>query len=93
MAPGPVGEDQEKDLWWESFLKRPYLLFIQGVLFILWFSTGSSLGWIRGWGFPGGSVVKNPPANAEDTGSIPDPGRSTCLRAANPWTTTTDPVL
>ena len=22
-------------------------------------------------GFPGGSVVKNPPANAEDTGSIP----------------------
>ena len=27
-------------------------------------------------GFPGGSVVKNPPANAGDTGSIPDPGRS-----------------
>ena len=27
-------------------------------------------------GFPGGSVVKNPPANAEDTGSVPDPGRS-----------------
>ena len=24
-------------------------------------------------GFPGGSVVKNPPANAGDTGSIPDP--------------------
>ena len=23
------------------------------------------------WGFPGGSVVKNPPANAEDMGSIP----------------------
>ena len=22
------------------------------------------------WGFPGGSVVKNPPANAGDTGSI-----------------------
>ena len=29
-----------------------------------------------GQGFPGGSVVKNPPANAGDTGSIPDPGRS-----------------
>ena len=28
------------------------------------------------WGFPGGSVVKNPPANAGDTGSIPDLGRS-----------------
>ena len=26
-------------------------------------------------GFPGGSVVKNPPANAGDTGSIPDQGR------------------
>ena len=25
-------------------------------------------------GFPGGSVVKNPPANAGDTGSIPNPG-------------------
>ena len=31
------------------------------------------------WGFPGGSVVKNPPANAGDTGdvsSIPGLGRS-----------------
>ena len=27
-------------------------------------------------GFPGGSVVKNPPANARDTGAIPDLGRS-----------------
>ena len=27
-------------------------------------------------GFPGGSVVKNPPANAGDTGSISDPERS-----------------
>ena len=26
-------------------------------------------------GFPGGSVVKNPPANAQDTGSIPGSGR------------------
>ena len=25
-------------------------------------------------GFPGGSVVKNRPANAGDAGSIPDPG-------------------
>ena len=28
------------------------------------------------WGFPGGSVVKNLPANAGDTGLIPDWGRS-----------------
>ena len=27
-------------------------------------------------GFPGGSGVKNLPANAGDTGSIPGPGRS-----------------
>ena len=27
-------------------------------------------------GFPGGSVVKNLPANAGDTALIPDPGRS-----------------
>ena len=27
-------------------------------------------------GFPGGSVVKNPPANAGDRGSITDLGRS-----------------
>ena len=26
--------------------------------------------------FPGGAVVKNPPANAGDMGSIPGPGRS-----------------
>ena len=26
--------------------------------------------------FPGGAVVKNPPANAEDTGSSPGLGRS-----------------
>ena len=28
------------------------------------------------WDFPGGTVVKNPPANAGNTGSIPGPGRS-----------------
>ena len=31
-------------------------------------------------GFPGGSVVKNPPANAGDTGSSPGPGRFRMLR-------------
>ena len=28
------------------------------------------------WGFPAGSVVKNPPANAGDIASIPESGRS-----------------
>ena len=32
-------------------------------------------------GFPGGSVVKNPPLNAGDTGSIPELGRSHMLRS------------
>ena len=30
-------------------------------------------------GFPGGAVVKNPPANAGDTGSSPGPVRSHML--------------
>ena len=30
-------------------------------------------------GFPGGTVVKNPPANSGDTGSSPGPGRSHML--------------
>ena len=32
-------------------------------------------------GFPGGVVVKNPPANAGDMGSSPGPGRSHTLRS------------
>ncbi|XP_068400326.1 nucleolin-like isoform X3 [Eschrichtius robustus] len=31
---------------------------------------------VSGLGFPGGTVVKNPPADAGDTGSSPGPGRS-----------------
>lgn len=34
--------------------------------------------------FTGGPVVKNLPANAEDTGSTPGLGKPTCLRAAKP---------
>ena len=40
--------------------------------------------WIKGWGFPGGSVVKNPAANAGDHGSIPELGRSPGGRHGNP---------
>ena len=35
-------------------------------------------------GFPGGSAVKNRPANAGDVGSTPDPGRSSGERNGNP---------
>ena len=31
---------------------------------------------IKIWDFPGGTVVRNPPAIAGDTGSIPGPGGS-----------------
>ena len=36
------------------------------------------------WGFPGGSVVKNSPANAGDAGLIPDLGRSPGEANGNP---------
>ena len=35
----------------------------------------------EGTGFPGGTVVKNLPANAGDTGLSPGPGRSHMLRS------------
>ena len=36
------------------------------------------------YGLPSGSVVKNPPANAEDTSSIPGLGRSPVEGIGNP---------
>ena len=36
------------------------------------------------WGFSGGSVVKNPPANAGDAGAIPGSGRSPGEGNGNP---------
>ena len=37
------------------------------------------------WGFPGGSVVKNPSANAGDAGLIPGSGRSPGGGHGNPF--------
>ena len=34
--------------------------------------------------FPGGPVVKNPPANTRDRSLIPDPGRFHMLQATKP---------
>ena len=39
---------------------------------------------VSGWGFPGGLLVKNPPDNAGDVGSIPLLGRSAGERNGNP---------
>ena len=45
-------------------------------------------------GFPGGSVVNNPSANAGDTGLISDPGRFLyTVKQLSPCTTPTEPVL
>ena len=53
------------------------------------------IGVIRTWDFPGGPVVKNPPFNAGDAGSIPELGRpleekmathSSILAWRIPWT-------
>ena len=35
--------------------------------------------------FPGGLVIKNPPASAGDMGSIPGPGRSHMARNNHSW--------
>ena len=43
------------------------------VVRIMWVSVFKGLGT---WGFPGGTVVENLPANAGDTGSSPGLGRS-----------------
>ena len=53
---------------------------------------------IHSLGFPGGSVAKNPPANAGDMCLIQeDPGRSSKIQHAaekpSPYTTTLEPVL
>ena len=46
------------------------------------------------WNFPGGVVVKNPPANAGDTGSSPGLGRLPhAVEQLSPCATTTEPVL
>ena len=49
---------------------------------------------MRAWGFPGGAVVKNLPANAGDTGSSPGLGRSHMPHAEQlgPWATITEPA-
>ena len=43
---------------------------------LFFFSRSRNCGKDGALGFPGGAVVKNPPANAGDTGSSPGLGRS-----------------
>ena len=48
------------------------------------FMTFIILSYIPSMGFPGGSVVKNPPANVRDAGSIPGSGSSPGEGNGNP---------
>ena len=68
----------------------------------LTFLSPDHLGWLfnsTDLGLLAGSLVKNPPANAGDMGSIPSPGRSRCHGATKPvhhsyWRPNTlEPVL
>ena len=43
-----------------------------------------AMGWRASLGFPGGTMVKNLPANAGDAGLIPESGRSPGERNGNP---------
>ena len=60
----------------ENCLREPVTLRIQ------WIDITCLIGSLEYeviWGFPGGSVLKNPPARSGDTGLNPDPGRSCML--------------
>ena len=52
---------------------------------------------LEAWDFPGGPVVKNPPANTQDMGFIPGPGRSHMAKSKEPmyhnyWAHTLEPT-
>ena len=66
-----------------NYLKHIHHFFFSILIVIhVWF-------YLRGntliWGFQGGSVVKNPPDNARDLGSIPESGRSPGVGNGNPF--------
>ena len=65
-----------KNPWLNTFIhyKKAFMKLCTKHRFQLWKYDSQSQESL-GWGFPGGSVVKNPPANAGDTGLIPGPGR------------------
>ena len=57
------------DLWTQQWLVLKEKVYRNNIL-----QLSQSLGWNE-WGFPGGSVVKNPPANSGDMGSTHGSGR------------------
>ena len=81
----------------QTLYDSTYMSLLNGYRVPVWHG-GNSSGNRVCWSYPGGSVVKNPPANARNMGWIPDPGRSPCLGAAKPvhhncWVCALEPVL
>ena len=74
-----------------NFLVFLFLLFLIPVFFFL--SSCVPLEPLRDMGFLGGSVVKNPPASAGDTGVIPGLEDPTCAGQLSLCTTAAEPVL
>jgi len=74
-----------------NFLVFLLLLFLIPVFFFL--SSCVPLEPLRDVGFLGGSVVKNPPASAGDTGVIPGLEDPTCAGQLGPCTTAAEPEL
>ena len=70
-------------------------IFFQKAIQVYWFLKIKNSSYKNNaWDFPGGSVVKNPPANAGDTGSSPGPGRFPhAAEQLSLCATTTEPVL
>ena len=58
-----------------AFMAR-YAVVYENTIYYVWTQCPGEPRANYTWAFPGGSVVKNLPANAGDPGSIPGPGRS-----------------
>ena len=71
--------------WWNRLLKTQLSCHLGENTLRSWsnllWACNIYVGWSANMGFPGGSVIKNPPASVGDTGSIPGSGRS--LRKGN----------
>ena len=89
-APKAVVNDERTEAsrsqW--SFHHLPLFLPHLCLLLLSWAFSSSPSGFARvpifkfhSWDFPGGAVVRNPSANAGDTGLIPGPGRSNMPRS------------
>ena len=88
-----MGSGTRQEVLSARFVPGPvFVLLLGGPVSTLYIRKSSSKK-VKYWGFPGGSVVKNPPANAGDTGLIPESGRPSgegngnllqCSRLGNP---------